>query len=93
MKTNSILLFKPGYKPIVISAIIEYPRNVTVCAAVGRSRMENYTRRITCQKGTVGRIIRIDQEPKEQWELVLCEVEVFGTLGETAFHGNILQTN
>ena len=74
----------------MISAITEYPRKVTVCDAVGGSRMENYTRRITCQKGTVGRIIRIAPDPKESSKFILCEVEVFATQGETAFQGNTL---
>ena len=77
----------------MISAIIEYPRKVTVCDTVEESRMKNYTRRIPCQKGTVGRIIRIDLDPKETKALVLCEVEVFATPDETAFYGNILQIN
>ena len=56
---------------------------VSTCATIGRTPLaDGETRKIKCQKGTFGSIIKITRNASDVNNLVLCEVEVHGTPGK-----------
>ena len=53
------------------------------CNAVDAPFKTGETKRIFCQRYAAGRFVRIRQQAPGTGMLVLCEVEVYGTMGKT----------
>ena len=53
---------------------------VSTCATIGKTPLaDGETRKIQCQRGTFGSVIKITRKASDRNNLVLCEVEVHGT--------------
>ena len=71
----------PGIK---VEARVETSKDFKICQVVEQTFLFNETRRISCQPGLKGSIVRIASTGSEVKVLSLCEVQVYGG------HGNML---
>ena len=65
---------------IVIEALKQ--TEISTCEVIVDALEDGETKRIPCRPGTVGYIVKIRQNATKAVNLILCEVEVYGTQGK-----------
>ena len=80
----SVFLSESSLHHFVVEALMQ--SKALTCKSIVGALKGGETRRIPCQSGTFGSVVRIRHVYKDSLSLALCEVQVYGT------HGTYMET-